>query len=340
VTTENLPHAHGAPRASRTGAILGGVAATLAAAAVANTVLARRAERRNPPMGRFVEVDGVRLHYLEKGEGPPVVLIHGNVITAEDFAHSGLLDRLAARHRVIAFDRPGMGYSDRPRDRLWSPAAQADLFRHAFDALGIERPVVLGHSLGAMVATALGLDHARAVSGLVLLGGYFYPTVRGDAALAAPVAVPVLGDVLRYTVSPLFGAALMPAFIKGMFTPLPIPERFTENFPPSLSLRPWQIRAMAEDGTGMIAAAAAVQHRYGELTMPVAILAGAEDMVADVGRQSTRLHEAVPHSSLRLVPGVGHMVHYAAHDEIAAAVEAVWEHAHGIPDGTKAGKVA
>lgn len=306
---------------------LTGIAAALAATAAVNGLMARRAERRNPPPGRFVEVDGVRLHCLERGEGPPVVLIHGNIVTAQDFEFSGIFDRLAERYRVVAIDRPGMGYSDRPRGVRWTAAAQAALFRRAFEALGIERPVVLGHSWGATMAAALALDHPRAVRGLVLLGGYFYPTVRGDAAFAAPVAVPVLGDVLGWTVSPLMGAALMPAFIKGMFAPLPVPERFSANFAPSLSLRPWQIRAMAEDGAGMAADAAVLQHRYGELTMPVALLAGADDQAADVGRQSAHLHRDVPHSTLRLVPGAGHMVHYAAPEEVVAAVASVWTRA-------------
>jgi pimeloyl-ACP methyl ester carboxylesterase len=179
--------------------ILGVTAAALAATAVFNIYEARRVERQNPPRGRFIDVDGVRLHYLEQGEGPPVVLLHGNVVTAEDFAYSGLLDLAAERHRVIAFDRPGMGYSDRPNRKLWTPGAQADLLRRAFDRLAIERAVVVGHSLGAMVAAALALDHPEAVRGLVLLSGYFYPTARADVALASPPAIPVLGDVLRYT---------------------------------------------------------------------------------------------------------------------------------------------
>jgi len=81
---------------------------------------AKKAERDNPPAGRFIDVDGVRLHYVEKGEGSPVVLLHGNTVLLQDFIGSGLLDRLAERHRVIAFDRPGFGHSKRPRDRLWT----------------------------------------------------------------------------------------------------------------------------------------------------------------------------------------------------------------------------
>ena len=95
-------------------------AASLGAITAYNIYRARKAEREHPPTGRFVTADGVRLHYIEKGEGPPVVLLHGNVVTAEDFQTSGVLDLLARRHRVIAFDRPGFGYSDRPHGSAWS----------------------------------------------------------------------------------------------------------------------------------------------------------------------------------------------------------------------------
>ena len=90
-----------------------------------------QAERDNPPRGKFVEVDGVRLHYLERGSGPALVLLHGNGVYATDFEYSGLIDKLSERYRVIAFDRPGYGYSERPRTTLWTPDAQARLLHHA-----------------------------------------------------------------------------------------------------------------------------------------------------------------------------------------------------------------
>ena len=113
-----------------------------------------------------------------------------------------MLDLIAKRHRVIAFDRPGFGYSDRPHGSAWSAGTQADLIRDAFAVLGINRPIVLGHSWGAAVALALGLNHPDAVRGLVLLSGYYYPTLRADVLFSAPTAIPILGDLLRYSVSP------------------------------------------------------------------------------------------------------------------------------------------
>src|SRR5258708_14250543 len=100
---------------------------------------ARHAERAHPPEGRFVEIDSIRLHYVERGEGSPVVLLHGNGAMIQDFDISGTLDVAADRYRVVAFDRPGFGHTARPRGRIWTPAAQAKLLREAFNRLGIAR---------------------------------------------------------------------------------------------------------------------------------------------------------------------------------------------------------
>ncbi|WP_223861852.1 alpha/beta fold hydrolase, partial [Geminicoccus harenae] len=151
---------------SRTGKILAASAAALAMAALYNIYRSRQVERQHPPAGRFIDVDGVRLHYLERGEGTPVVLLHGNVVTAEDWILSGVFERLAERHRVIAFDRPGYGYSARPQGSPWTAAAQADLLGRALTCLGIEHPIVVGHSWGTNVALALALAEPTAVRGL------------------------------------------------------------------------------------------------------------------------------------------------------------------------------
>jgi pimeloyl-ACP methyl ester carboxylesterase len=311
---------------SRATIALAATAAALAATALQVRANARRAEREHPPRGRFVRAGGIRLHYIEGGraDGPPVVLLHGNAVRAEDWIASGVFDLVAERHRVVAFDRPGYGHSERPRDRLWTAEAQAAVFVEAFARLGVERPVVVGHSWGALVAVALGLDHREAASGLVLASGYHFPTARADVAVLSPPAVPVLGDVIRYTVGPLIGRLIAPKMIRDMFAPAPVPPRFTEAVPVPMMLRPWQVKASSEDAATMTPRTMAVAERYGELgRLPVSIVVGAEDRVVDVGRQSARLHRAVPGSDLRLVPGLGHMVHHGAPELVADAIEAV-----------------
>ena len=109
-------------------------AGALAISALVNRRLARNAENDNPPAGQFLEVNGVRLHYVERGSGTPLVLLHGNGSMIQDFETSGLIDLAARNYRVIVFDRPGFGHSDRPRNVVWTPAAQAELINGALIA--------------------------------------------------------------------------------------------------------------------------------------------------------------------------------------------------------------
>ncbi|AMB44348.1 alpha/beta hydrolase [Methylobacterium sp. AMS5] len=297
-----------------------GSAAALGASALYAVYNAREAERRTPPAGEFITVNGVRLHYVERGRGEALVLIHGNGTMIQDFLSSGIVDALAKRFRVIIFDRPGYGYSDRPRG-VWTPRAHATLYQKALQQLGVTQAVVLGHSWGALVAVALALQAPQLVRSLVLASGYYYPTLRADVVLASPAAIPIIGDVLRYSVSPLVGRALLPAMIKGMFAPADIPERFDREFPTDMMLRPLQLRASAEDAAMMTPVTVELQQHYHDLDLPVIIIAGGADQIADVGRQSQRLHDELPNSTLIVVPGMGHMIHHLAPEKVVEAVE-------------------
>jgi pimeloyl-ACP methyl ester carboxylesterase len=304
------------------GTWLAGAAAVLGGAALANHLVARRSERRHPPLGRFLTVDGVRLHVIEEGEGPPVVLLHGNGAMAEDFVLSGVFDRLAQNHRVIAIDRPGFGHSERPRSTVWTAAAQARLIHRALLRMGVARPVLVGHSWGTLVALRMALDHPQDAAALVLLSGYYTPTARSDVVLFSGPAIPVLGDLLRYTIAPLASLLILPILVRKIFAPGPVPGHFRHGFPFGLALRPSQLRASAADTALMVQGAFAMRHRHGELAMPVIILSGDGDRIVDLGRQSARLHLEVPGSELRVVPGAGHMIYHVAPDAVVAAIEA------------------
>jgi len=293
--------------------------AGLAALAVINEALARRAERKHAPEGRFMEVDGVRLHYTDHGAGRPIVLVHGNAVSGHDFLTSGVAGALARTNRVIIFDRPGFGHSKRPRRRIWTAAQQASLLQQALSRLEIEHPVIMGHSWGALVALAMGLNDPAGTAGLVLISGYYFPSLRLDAPLVAPVALPVLRDLLRYTVSPVLGRLLMPAFKRALFAPARVPPRFQAEYSAAMALRPSQIRATSEDGALLMPSANRLFARYGELTMPVAIMAGHGDKIVS-NRQAERLHAAISGSALHLVHGVGHMLHHIAIRGVLAAV--------------------
>jgi pimeloyl-ACP methyl ester carboxylesterase len=307
-----------APQSKRL-AVAAAVTVMLAATAWWVARKAARAERDDPPKGKFISVDGIRLHYLERGRGTPLVLLHGNTLRAEDFVASGLVARLAETHRVVAFDRPGYGHSERPRDRLWTADAQAKLMSHALARLGVASPVVVGHAWGTLVAIALAMRDDVDVRKLVLVSGYYFPHARLDAFLAAPPAIPIVGDVLRYTVSALLARLSLRRTVKSMFMPQPVPADFLRTLGTEMLVRPSQIRARAEDAALMLAGAATLQKRYGALDVPVTILAGDCDHLVDQRMQSQRLHYAVIGSELSFVPGAGHMLHHDALEEIVAA---------------------
>jgi pimeloyl-ACP methyl ester carboxylesterase len=298
----------------------GASAIGLAVAALVNRHLANKAERRNPPKGRFLQIDGVWLHYVDRGEGEPLVLLHGNGSMIEDFESSGLIDIAAKKYRVIAFDRPGYGHSARPRGTIWTPEAQADLIHRALGGLGVSKATVLGHSWGASVAISLALKYPETVAGLVLASGYYYPTARADVALLSGPAVPVLGDILSHTLSPIVSRLMWPLLMRKIFGPSPVPEKF-KAFPKEMAFRPSQIRASAEESALMIPDAIAFCGDYPKLTVPVVIIAGEEDRLADIDRQSARLHRDVAQSRLHRIPGAGHMIHQTATDAVMFAID-------------------
>jgi pimeloyl-ACP methyl ester carboxylesterase len=266
------------------------------------------------------------LHVQEFGRGVPVLLIHGNGVTGDDWRLSGVVDRLAQERRVIVVDRPGSGLSSRPRTMLWTPDAQADAIAEFLRLRKIGPSLVVGHSIGVQTALALALNHPRQVLGLVLASGYYFPTPRGDTALASPPAIPVLGDLIRLTVSPLLGRLMAPAVLAQMFSPGRAPTAFRREILP-MSLRPSQIRAVAADAAYMTPTALAQYRRLGEIVAPVTLIAGEKDKVLHATGHAHRAAGRLTDVDVREVAGAGHMVHYAHPELIASAVDATFERA-------------
>lgn len=311
-----------APRHARTPSLLTIAAATvgsLVVAAAVNRHLAAKAERGSPPTGRFIEVDGVKLHFVDQGTGDPLVMLHGNGSMIQDFACSGLIDLAAKERRVIAFDRPGFGHSESPRTSVWTADAQATLLQNALAKMGISTATVFGHSWGASVAVAMALRYPGLVRELVLASGYYYPTSRIDTVASVAAASPVFGDFLSLTLSPLLGRVMWPITMARMFGPKSEPGKF-RGFPRGLALRPSQLRAAAAESALMGPGAVATSGRYGELKMPVSIVAGDQDRLIDTESQSARLHSDIAHSSFRRIAANGHMIQQTATEDVLSAI--------------------
>jgi pimeloyl-ACP methyl ester carboxylesterase len=158
----------------------------------------------------------------------------------------------------------------------------------------------------------------------VALSGYYFWTLRPDVLLVGVGALPVIGDILRYTISPLLNWLTMPLVKRALFSPGPVPGRFNAEFSTAMAVRPSQIRATAEDGALMIPGALALRDHYKDLALPVVIMAGEGDKVV-FKRRAEQLKAAVKGSVLYVVQGAGHMIHYQATRQVTEAVEAVVE---------------
>ncbi|MBV9063413.1 MAG: alpha/beta hydrolase [Alphaproteobacteria bacterium] len=300
-------------------------AVALGMAAAANVLLARKAERQRPPMGRFLHVNGEELHVVDRGEGKVLVLLHGNGSSVDDFAVSGLIERGARKHRVIAIDRPGFGHSPRSARGLMQPEEQADLIAATLSKLGVEHAVIFGHSWGTLVALALAQRHPDLVAALVLASGYYFPTPRPDVLPFSLPALPVAGDALCYTVWPLLSRFTWAPLMRQLFGPAPVSRKLSRCLKP-LALRPKQLRATGQETAAMIPAAKRLSAEYGHIRAPVTIVAGEGDRIVSP-EQARRLQAELRIASLHVVPDTGHMVHHSAPEEVFSWIERSMIHA-------------
>ena len=276
-------------------------------------------EKAYPPLGEFVEVDGIKLHYIKKGSGPSLVIIHGASSSLRDVPDD-LIDELAIDFTVYAFDRPGHGYSGRPQRQGHDPAVQAELIRRALKSLDVGNAVLFGHSWAGALVTAYALDHPDEVNGLVLVSAATHPWEGPPSWYNRMVRLPIVGSLALNTCVVPLGQVFVSAGVAKNFDPNPSAPNYAEKVGTALLLRPDTFRANADDTVMLKEFVREQSKRYHELTMPVVIVTGDQDGTVSPYIHSFPLHETVPDSELVLLEGVGHMPH---HVEQAAVINAV-----------------
>jgi len=303
------------------------VVTVFCAGAVVTFIGTRLIERAHPQRGRFIDVGGFPQHVIELGRSPdthgapPVVLLHGAGSNLEDM-HLALGERLAARHRVILLDRPGFGWSARNAGEGSSPADQAAVLRDVLDRLGIDRAVVVGHSWGGTLALTFALDHPQRVAGLVLIAPPTHPGLWAMTRLNALLATPV-GWLFAYTLALPFGVILIGPGSRTAFLPQSLPHRYVKRTAAMLVLRPATLLANWADVGRLDGFLARQVERYRTLAAPTIAIAGDRDPLVRPAHHCMKLAAAAPSVKLELLPGFGHMLHHAAADRVAAAVEEI-----------------
>jgi pimeloyl-ACP methyl ester carboxylesterase len=267
----------------------------------------RKVERALPPAGRFVEVPGARLHVVERGKGPAVLLVHGLAGQLAHFTY-GIVDRLATEYRVVAVDRPGSGYSVRMPGASAGLAAQADALAALIETLQLGRTVVVGHSLGGAVALALAQRHPERVAALALLAPLTHPVQEVAAVFKGlMIARPWMRTLVAWTLAVPLGLAKRDEVLGIIFGPEAAPNDFATRGGSLLTLRPSHFIAACADMAAIHDDLPGMVQRYPAMQLPVSIIYGRGDGILNPQIQGEALAAKLPGAKLSLVAG-GHML--------------------------------
>ncbi|MEM7177373.1 MAG: alpha/beta hydrolase [Pseudomonadota bacterium] len=282
---------------------------------------AAEAERLYPPIGKFVEVDGQRVHYWEAGHGPTLILVHGASGNLRDWTFD-VAPQLAKSYRVIAFDRPGFGHSDRGAERGWDPAVQARTLHDASRKLGVEEAIVVGHSWGGALALSWALQYPDETIGVIPVSGVSMPykgvaQVFGALGLDG-VIVNAYGNYMKRTAA----AGGIDRFIARVFRPMEPPPGYLDYVGAPLALRDQTVGWNSEDLQHVNEALLRMAPDYPGLKPRVEIIHGEADFI-DASHHAVPLARRIPGAGLTLLPGVGHMAHHANIDVIDAAAQRI-----------------
>jgi len=305
----------------------------LAALAFATRAAVIAIERADPPQGALVEVRGARLHVVDIGPRdlaePPIVLIHGASTNLQSMRQP-LGDLLARKYRVLLFDRPGHGWSARRSLADSTPQAQADMIAEALSRLGVSRAVVVGHSWGGALASALAVQHPELVVGLVMLAPVTHPWTTGVAWYHNLAATPLLGRLFAYTIALPIARLMLQPGARGVFVPQQMPPDYVRATALPLLVRPREFLSNGRDMVTLKASIDTLRPRYREITVPTVIIHGNADRTVSIAIHARAFVREVKAARLIELEGVGHMVQNAASETVVEAVKSVMPKAGSI----------
>jgi len=271
-------------------------------------------------LSKFVTVGDARLHFVIKGAGRPVVLIHGNPGSCQDW--SRLYGPLASRYCGFAFDRPGHGHSDRSNHRPITVDVQAQMLHTALKELNVEQPILVGHSWGGALALAYALEFQDDVAGLVLLAPAAYESDDGVSFLTKLPAWPVVGDVVNWLFTPLLGAWIVREDLQKAFAPDPVPKHYLRHVLSEWT-RPKKVKWYSVDDALLGSSLPKFTPRYSDIRVPVVIVTGDSDLIVPAKENAHRLYEALPHAELVVLEKTGHQIPFTRPSAVVDAIDRV-----------------
>lgn len=279
-----------------------------------------QAEATHPPLGDFITIDGHRVHYLQKGTGPDLVLIHGASGNLRDWTFD-TVDRLADRYRVTVFDRPGLGYTDRITKTGATITQQADFLVKAARQVGVTQPIVLGQSYGGAVALAWAVNHPDDLSALVLLAAASMPWDGSLPTYYRVTSHPVLGPMVVPLLTAWVPDRVVENAIDETFLPQPTPIGYHDYIGAGLTLRRVSMRANALQRANLLEQVIKLRPGYDRISVPTEILHGDADTIVGLHIHSEPLSRIIPGSVLTVLDGIGHCPQHVAIAQVDAAID-------------------
>jgi pimeloyl-ACP methyl ester carboxylesterase len=280
---------------------------------------AQKVKAAIPPIGKFIEVDGGRLHYVDRGQGAPIVMIHGLGGTLQHYTAT-IADEIARTNRVIILDRPGGGYSERPAGADATTITQAGIIQRAIEKLGVTDPLIVGHSLGGAVALAHAVGHQGKARGYVLLAPLArVPDQPPPMFKRLHVPSPLMQRIIAWTIGVPLGIKYGRQITTEVFAPQPVTADFATASGGFLGLRPKQILTNMMDFNATTPAVRELPTHYKDIAAPVLCVFGVEDRVLMAEFQLAAL-SAIPGIEIQRLQGAGHML---MHNEPSAVIAAI-----------------
>ena len=304
------------------------IVALIVAGLVAFTArTAHRIDVAFPPPGQFMEIDGQRIHYVDRGQGPAIVMIHGLGGNLGNLTYA-LINRLAKDFRVVAIDRPGAGHSTRPKDASAALGVQAATLATLIRALKLEKPLLVGHSLGGALSLTLAVHHPDCVGALTLLAPLTHAMEEVPAAFQAlAIRSSLMRTIVGWTLATPLSILNRHKVLAMVFGPDAVPGDFAVKAGGLLGLRPRNFYATSSDLLAVNDDLPQTMQHYGALTVPFGMLFGRGDRILDYRAQGEAMRQACPALDLVLTDG-GHMLPVTDPDQcevlirrIAARVE-------------------
>jgi pimeloyl-ACP methyl ester carboxylesterase len=267
----------------------------------------------------FVNAGNTKLHYVSRGSGRAVVLIHGNAGDLHDFEF-GTLNLLARNYHAIAFDLPGHGLSKMTRLAKGTIQEQAVILHQALTAMGIKDPILVGHSWGGAVALAYALLYPRDTSALVLLAPAAYSDHRHDAPLGLLLRLPVLSDVCITMLKPILGRKLLKKSLKEAFSPDPVPDDYFKSAAAAWLDR-HRLKAFIKEDLMVESSLKELSPQYPNIHVPVIIVTGDSDLTVSPEQNASNLHKVLAKSELLVIPNAGHQIPETHPEAVGRAVD-------------------